>query len=274
MPPASRIGDMHVCPKVEPGPVPHVGGVVVSGAGTVLIGYMPAARVGDTELCNAPPDSVSQGESSVIIQGALAARLGDGSSHGGLLVAGCPTVIIGSSTQAQTIQIAASNGTPFCEECEKKPRDADAGAEGQSAPSASASSPGPVHRQIFYDIQRTVDRKAAAIDRWLRRSNKRYAVVYRQCQTTRPNFAALIRGRIIDVTVRQWVKKKYGRKVNGQELLADSPVEGSGRLRPDFFLGDCEGERLLLEVGGASKRVDKYAGLAERIYILYTPPAK
>jgi uncharacterized Zn-binding protein involved in type VI secretion len=116
MPPAARITDMHTCPKVEPGPVPHVGGPTCSGEGTVLIGFMPAARVGDSLVCVGPPDSIKQGESSVIIGGKKAARLGDATSHGGVLVMGCPTVIIGSSAQAETIR----TDKPFCEECEKK----------------------------------------------------------------------------------------------------------------------------------------------------------
>lgn len=122
MPPAARITDAHVCPKVEPGPVPHVGGPTTSGESTVLIGGQPAARVGDSLLCTGPgvKDSISQGEPTVIIAGKPAARLGDPTSHGGVIIAGCPTVIIGSSAQAQTVKIAASEGTPFCEECEKK----------------------------------------------------------------------------------------------------------------------------------------------------------
>jgi uncharacterized Zn-binding protein involved in type VI secretion len=112
---------MHVCPKVEPGPVPHVGGPTSSGEKTVIIGGMRAARIGDSLVCfGGPPDSISQGESTVIIGGKPAARLGDSTSHGGVLVAGCPTVIIGSSAQAQTVILAARNRTPFCEECEKK----------------------------------------------------------------------------------------------------------------------------------------------------------
>ena len=39
MPPASRIGDNHVCPMVNPGPTPHVGGPILpAGEPTVLIG--------------------------------------------------------------------------------------------------------------------------------------------------------------------------------------------------------------------------------------------
>ena len=38
MPPAARRTDKHVCPDVEPGPVPHMGGAIISGCSTVLIG--------------------------------------------------------------------------------------------------------------------------------------------------------------------------------------------------------------------------------------------
>lgn len=113
MPPAARITDMHVCPKVEPGPVPHVGGPVNVGEPTVIIGGMPAARVGDMLVCIGPPDSISQGEPTVIIGGKHSARLGDPTSHGGKVVAGCPTVIIGSSTQSGCMASAAAGGNPF-----------------------------------------------------------------------------------------------------------------------------------------------------------------
>ena len=63
--PAARVSDMHVCPMVT-GPVPHVGGPILPpGCVTVLIGKLPAARMGDTTV------------------------------HGGTIVFGCPTVLIG-----------------------------------------------------------------------------------------------------------------------------------------------------------------------------------
>ncbi len=68
MPPAARVGDMHTCPMVTPGvpPVPHVGGPILPpGSPTVLIGNMPAARLGDSTV------------------------------HGGVIVVGLPTVMIG-----------------------------------------------------------------------------------------------------------------------------------------------------------------------------------
>lgn len=95
--PSARIGDMHVCPMVNPGPVPHVGGPISIGAPTVLIGGIPAARIGDMAVCTGPPDVVCTGSAGVIIAGKPAARLGDSTAHGGKVVAGCPTVLIGGA---------------------------------------------------------------------------------------------------------------------------------------------------------------------------------
>lgn len=96
MPPAARITDMHTCPMVNPGPAPHVGGPVIGpGAPTVLIGGMPAARVGDIAACAGPPDTIVAGSATVLIRGMPAARMGDPTAHGGVIVAGAPTVLIG-----------------------------------------------------------------------------------------------------------------------------------------------------------------------------------
>lgn len=95
MPPAARAGDIHTCPLVN-GTVPHVGGPVMPpGCPTVLIAGMPAARVGDMLTCAGPPDSIASGSGTVQIGGMPAARQGDSTAHGGVIVAGCPTVIIG-----------------------------------------------------------------------------------------------------------------------------------------------------------------------------------
>lgn len=95
MPPAARLTDMHVCPATT-GPVPHVGGPIVGpGAPTVLICGMPAAVVGDMAVCVGPPDSVAAGSATVLLAGKPAARLGDSMAHGGTIVAGAPTVLIG-----------------------------------------------------------------------------------------------------------------------------------------------------------------------------------
>ena len=86
---------MHVCPLVS-GTVPHVGGPVLpAGAPTVLIGGMPAARVGDLLTCVGPPDSIISGSATVMIGGMPAARMGDSTAHGGTITTGFPKVIIG-----------------------------------------------------------------------------------------------------------------------------------------------------------------------------------
>ena len=93
--PAARINDMHTCPMVT-GTVPHVGGPILPpGDPTVLIGGMPAARVGDMAPCTGPPDSIVMGSATVLIGGMPAARMGDLTAHGGTIVIGEPTVIIG-----------------------------------------------------------------------------------------------------------------------------------------------------------------------------------
>ncbi|MEM9919701.1 MAG: PAAR domain-containing protein [Bacteroidota bacterium] len=92
---AARVGDMHVCPMVT-GTVPHVGGPVLPpGEPTVMIGGMPAARVGDMCTCTGPPDVIAVGSATVLIGGMPAARMGDSTAHGGSIVLGCPTVLIG-----------------------------------------------------------------------------------------------------------------------------------------------------------------------------------
>ena len=147
--PAARVGDMHVCPMVTPGtpPIPHVGGPLLPpGVPTVLIGGMPAATLGNMAVCTGPPDSVILGSVGVFIGGKPAARMGDMCAHGGTIVAGCPTVLIGEASpgappvivvtpngavkvdtkkaqlqqmQKQVMKQAAKTGTPFCEKCAK-----------------------------------------------------------------------------------------------------------------------------------------------------------
>ncbi|MBS1614699.1 MAG: PAAR domain-containing protein [Bacteroidetes bacterium] len=150
--PAARIGDMHVCPMVTPGvpPIPHVGGPITGpGVPTVLIGGMPAATMGDMCTCVGPPDTIVLGSTGVFIGGKPAARMGDQCAHGGTIILGMPTVLIGeiggggagggsvtpanvvlqamqnapavaqqTAAQMNTLQQAAHEGTPFCEKCE------------------------------------------------------------------------------------------------------------------------------------------------------------
>lgn len=98
MPPAARLTDMHVCPMSTPGvpPIPHVGGPVTGpGEATVLIEKLPAAVVGDSCVCVGPPDTITAGSATVMIGGKPAARMGDSTVHGGSVVLGAMTVMIG-----------------------------------------------------------------------------------------------------------------------------------------------------------------------------------
>lgn len=93
--PAARVGDMHLCPLINPNGIPHVGGPIAAGCPTVLICGHPAARVTDPAVCNGPTDSIVQGSATVLIGGLPAARFGDASAHGGVVIQGCGSVLIG-----------------------------------------------------------------------------------------------------------------------------------------------------------------------------------
>ena len=92
--PASRMTDLHVCPMVT-AIVPHVGGPVVLGLPTVLVGGIPVTRVGDLVTCVGPPDVIALGSFTVFAGNQPVARMGDLTAHGGTLVFGWPTVLIG-----------------------------------------------------------------------------------------------------------------------------------------------------------------------------------
>lgn len=86
---------MHVCP-LSTGPVPHVGGPILPPGGvTVLIGGLPAARVGDLATCVGPPDTIALGSFTVLTMGMPQARIGDLTGHGGNIILGCFTVLVG-----------------------------------------------------------------------------------------------------------------------------------------------------------------------------------
>ena len=93
--PAARLTDMHVCPMVDV-LVPHVGGPIIGpGCPTVLIGELPAARVGDLLVCVGPPDTIALGSFTVLIGSMPAAHMTSLCAHGGTVILGCPTVLVG-----------------------------------------------------------------------------------------------------------------------------------------------------------------------------------
>jgi uncharacterized Zn-binding protein involved in type VI secretion len=86
---------MHVCPMVT-GVVPHVGGPILPPCcPTVLTGSLPQARVSDMATCVGPPDVIAMESSIILVGGLPAARVGDLTAHGGTIVLGLPTVLIG-----------------------------------------------------------------------------------------------------------------------------------------------------------------------------------
>lgn len=123
MKPAARLTDMHACPMQTPAivPIPHVGGPIVSqGATTVLVEGLPAARVGDICICVGPPAPIVLGSFTVLIEGSPAARVGDMTAHGGAIIPpGALTVLIGDagggagSPAAATMSNARATGAAF-----------------------------------------------------------------------------------------------------------------------------------------------------------------
>jgi len=95
--PGARLGDMHVCPMVAPAPCPHVGGPILPPCvTTVIAGGMPAAPApGNAVVCCCVPDVTAKGSATVLIQSRMWARLGDTTAHGGSIVVGCPTILVG-----------------------------------------------------------------------------------------------------------------------------------------------------------------------------------
>jgi uncharacterized Zn-binding protein involved in type VI secretion len=96
--PAARVTDMHTCPMVTPGvpPIPHVGGPILPPCSvTVLTGMLPQARVTDKALCVGPPDTIVKGSATVLVNSLPAARVMDLTVHGGTIILGDFTVLIG-----------------------------------------------------------------------------------------------------------------------------------------------------------------------------------
>ena len=116
MPPAARVTDMHLCPLVTPGlpPIPHVGGPVVVGAANVIVCGVPQARVGDQCICVGPPDAIAMGSPTVLVNGMMAARMGDPTVHGGVITTGAPTVLIGVAGAAAPVALSPAILPPIC----------------------------------------------------------------------------------------------------------------------------------------------------------------
>ncbi|NUQ61899.1 MAG: PAAR domain-containing protein [Pirellulales bacterium] len=66
-----------------------------AGRATVLARGMPTLRMGDAAPSPAPALPIVSGSPTVLIGGRPAARIGDQAADGGLVVSGCPSVLIG-----------------------------------------------------------------------------------------------------------------------------------------------------------------------------------
>jgi uncharacterized Zn-binding protein involved in type VI secretion len=105
--PASRIGDMHVCPMVT-GVVPHVGGPFILGSMTVLVGFMPQSRVTDQLVCVGPPDVAVMGAMTVLV--GMAGAGGAAGASAGLSSMGVP-VPMQAPAEAPTQSTMQPDGT-------------------------------------------------------------------------------------------------------------------------------------------------------------------
>lgn len=110
MMPASRIGDMHVCPMVTV-LVPHVGGPFILGSPTVLVGMMPQSRVTDQLVCVGPPDVALMGVETVLV--GMAGAGGAGGAMGGIAAMGAsvPTQPPATTSSPQPTAELQQNGT-------------------------------------------------------------------------------------------------------------------------------------------------------------------
>src|SRR4029079_16099039 len=127
--PVGRVFDFHLCPMQTPAvvPIPHVGGPVVGpGAVTVWAGGAPVSVVGDMAICVGPPDVLTNGSMTVMAEGRPVVRISDMTAHLGMVLVGCPTVLVGDSggagtSQAATMSAAKAGGSAFVRsECNAK----------------------------------------------------------------------------------------------------------------------------------------------------------
>ena len=116
--PVARLTDMHSCPLVD-GPKPHVGGPIIGNCyPMVLAGDLPVATTGSLAQCNGPTDTVVQGSPLVLVNSKPLSRMGDATTHGGVITVGLPSVLVGDMggpAQALALEAAAVAARPFCE---------------------------------------------------------------------------------------------------------------------------------------------------------------
>lgn len=96
--PQARITDTVLCALFAPspaGPVPGSSAIIPPCAPTVLVGGLPAARIGDLHPSGLGPHPNVMGSATVLIQSVPASRLGDSTGCGGAILKGEFTVLTG-----------------------------------------------------------------------------------------------------------------------------------------------------------------------------------
>lgn len=224
--PAARMSDMHICPASD-GPVPHVGGAIILGSPNVLIGGLPAARMTDTATCVGPPATITKGSSGVFINGLPAARMGDQTSHGGTIILGNPTVLVGETGGG-----SGSAGAP---------------AVTQASDTTTSQNPPLTREQVFRRLQDHTTSAARKIDRGPDKD------VYSQRQLNAikkdPDARARFRGSQIDKETRNSVKK--------DDDLKDR-VTGKSNKGPDFIDKDTGDQYDMTTQGQLQAHQQKY----------------
>jgi len=105
-------------------PTPHLGGPIVgAGVSTVLAENRPVSVVSDSATCNGPSDVLIFGSSTVLADNRPVVRMGDPTAHGGVVIMGAPTVLVGAPGAPPQVT-AMGTDRPFCEICENEDDDA------------------------------------------------------------------------------------------------------------------------------------------------------
>jgi RHS repeat-associated protein len=115
------------------------------------------------------------------------------------------------------------------------------------------------------DLSILVNRQGAVVDRWLASSNNEWARLYRARLTSDPNFARGIRGRFLDVRMREFFRERFART---QGIQIDRTVSGeTSDLRPDLYFENLGGRSVIFDVGSPSKidGILKYEGMADEL---------
>ena len=101
------------------------------------------------------------------------------------------------------------------------------------------------------------------INKFLQNSDTRIASAYCGYLETNPNFAKLIRGRLLDRKLNSYTAREFG-DIPGIRL--DRTVPGSGsRLRPDVYIPNFNGRNVIFDFGGPTKikNINKFDDLAD-----------